>query len=306
MLQPTKVRELALSGLSDPARRHHLSAASGLVKVGGFFYVVADDENHLGAFPADSDAPGSLIRLFPGILPAENKSRKRRKPDLEALAVLPASTEYAHAALLCVPSGSAPNRCTGAVLALGRDGVAHDPVTFDLTALYGRIREEIPALNVEGATMIGDDLVLMQRGNHRGSRNACIRLHLSDVLASLRSAIPLDARTPPTIEYVDLGDVDGVPLCFSDVSALPGVGLVFAAIAEDTDDSYLDGPCVGAAIGIIDPSGHVGHLERVAGAPKIEGIHAELVGQMLKLWLVTDADDEGLPGQLLTAELCIG
>ncbi len=181
-----------------------------------------------------------------------------------------------------------------------------DPLAFDLTALYGRIREEIPALNVEGATTIGDDLVLMQRGNHRGSRNACIRLNLSDVLASLRSTIPLDARMPPTIEYVDLGDVDGVPLCFSDVSAMPGVGLVFAAIAEDTDDNYLDGPCVGAAIGIIDPRGHVAHLERVPGAPKIEGIHAELVGQMLKLWLVTDADDEGLPAQLLTAELCIG
>ena len=43
------------------------------------------------------------------------------------------------------------------------------------------------------------------------------------------------------MKFVDLGDVDGVPLGFSDVTALAGVGVIFTAIAEATADAYLDG-----------------------------------------------------------------
>ena len=145
-------------------------------------------------------------------------------------------------------------------MALDGDGaVAGNAVSIDLTAAYDGLRKEMPTLNIEGATVIDDSLVLMQRGNHHGSRNACIRFSLPDVLENLGSAHSLGALAPTAIEFVDLGDVDGVPLCFSDVAALPGVGLVFAAIAEDTDDNYLDGPCVGAAVGIIDVHRQVTH-----------------------------------------------
>ncbi len=307
MIQLTQLRELTLSAPSDPTRHDYLCAASGLVKVGGFFYVVADDENHLGVFRANTDEPGKLIRLFAGALPDTKRKRKGKKPDLEALVCLPPFARYPTGALLCVASGSTPNRNTGALLALDADGaIVGQPVSIDLTATYDGLTKEIPKLNIEGAAVIDDDLVLMQRGNHQGSRNACIRFSLPDVLDRLGSANSLGALVPTAFEFVDLGEIDGVRLCFSDVATVPGVGLAFTAIAEATHDDYLDGACVGSAVGIIDAHRHVRHVERLSGSPKVEGIHAELVGQMLQLWLVTDADDENTPAQLLAGEICIG
>lgn len=56
MLRLTKLRELTLPMPPQADRPRHLSAASGLVGVGEFLYVVADDENHLGVFSAAGDA----------------------------------------------------------------------------------------------------------------------------------------------------------------------------------------------------------------------------------------------------------
>jgi hypothetical protein len=305
MIQLTQLRELTLLAPSSPGRHPYLSAASGLVKAGEFFYVVADDEYHLGVFPAVGDGPGRLIRLFSGTLPADSVARKKQKPDLEALACLPAFVGYPAGALLCIPSGSTANRHVGALLGLDPSGtVVGEPRAIDLSVVYAELARDIPALNIEGATVLGDELLLMQRGNHRHSRNACIRLPLHDVVRALSRASAIDVA-PSAITAVDLGDIDGVPLCFSDITPLPGVGCIFTAIAEATEDSYRDGPCVGAAIGIIDTDCRVRYLEQLGAAPKVEGIYAELAGQLVQLWLVTDADDADTPARLLTADICI-
>ena len=70
MLSLTKIRDLDLSHSVEAEDASFLSAASGLVRAGSFLYVVADDELHLGIFPATGNAPGHLIRLFEGALPA--------------------------------------------------------------------------------------------------------------------------------------------------------------------------------------------------------------------------------------------
>lgn len=305
MIQLTTMRELTLAAPSSPGRHPFLSAASGLVKVGAFFYVVADDEYHLGVFPVVGDDPGQLIRLFAGTLPTETAARKKSKPDLEALTYLPAFGDFPSGALLCVPSGSTANRHIGALLALDGDGIVIGaPRPIDLSVVYARLVRDLPSLNIEGAAVVGDELLLMQRGNHRHSRNACIRFNLQDVVRALGHSGALDIA-PSAITEIDLGDVDGVPLCFSDVASLPGIGCVFTAIAEDTDDSYVDGPCRGAAVGIMDTEYRVRYLEQLADAPKVEGVHAEIAGQLLQLWLVTDADDADTPARLLTADICI-
>lgn len=74
------------------------------------------------------------------------------------------------------------------------------------------------------------------------------------------------------IEEFDLGDIDGVPLCFTDGAPLQRGGWVFCAAAEDTSDSYADGRCVGSAVGIVDAGGRLVRLEQLAGAFKAEGI----------------------------------
>ncbi len=59
----------------------HLSAASGLVRVGERLYVVADDEVHLGVFDSSAmHAPGALLRLLEGDLPHDKGARKKPSP----------------------------------------------------------------------------------------------------------------------------------------------------------------------------------------------------------------------------------
>ena len=91
---PTLLHPLQLDPAQHPRGLSHLSAASGLVRVRQRLYVVADDELHLGQFddcssPTPNAAPGTLLRLLDGELPAGKKQRKAAKPDLESLALLP-------------------------------------------------------------------------------------------------------------------------------------------------------------------------------------------------------------------------
>jgi len=307
LISLTKIRELDLSVPTSAGRTAHLSAASGLVRAGRFLYVVADDELHLGVFHATEAKAGHLIRLFPGELPAPAKERKARKPDLEALALLPAFAGYPHGALLALGSGSKRNRRMGVLLALDAQGEAGDkPQVCDLSGLFSVPEEIFAALNIEGAIVLGDELCLLQRGNKRTTENAVIRFQLSallDLLGAGRPAAPAKSLIPSAICPVVLGEIEGIPLCFTDAAALPNGEFVFAAIAEDTEDNYNDGPCKGAAIGIADRQGRLRCLHRLERPHKIEGIDARVESDVIRLLLVTDADDAAIPASLYSASL---
>ena len=79
MIALTKIRELNLSAASAAGRPLHLSAASGLVCLHSFIYVVADDELHLGVFARAPSEPGHLIRLFDGELARFQKGPQKAK-----------------------------------------------------------------------------------------------------------------------------------------------------------------------------------------------------------------------------------
>ena len=64
MICPRILRKLDLDTSIGTVGPRHLAAGSGLVAVGGFVYVVADDELHLGCFLRSGDAAGTLVRLF--------------------------------------------------------------------------------------------------------------------------------------------------------------------------------------------------------------------------------------------------
>src|SRR6185436_10311064 len=95
-----EVRKLSLAPGAHPRRLSFLSAASGLVRVREKLYVIADDELHLGVFGVDGAEPLRLVRLLDGDLPASAKKRKARKPDFEALLLLPASDQSPDGSLL--------------------------------------------------------------------------------------------------------------------------------------------------------------------------------------------------------------
>ena len=287
-----------------PGQPAHLSAASGLVRVGSMLYVVADDEVHLGAFPLAGDHPGHLIRMIDGELPAGLAERKEVKPDFEALTRLAPFDQYAYGALLALASGSRKQRRRAALLALDERGVNAGSVrVIDAARMFEELDGELDDLNIEGAAVSGDRLLLMHRGNKSHPDNAVIGFDLCAVLTSLASDDSL-ARFPIlSLRHYDLGAVEGIPLCFTDAAALPDGRLVFSAVAEDTSDNYGDGPCVAAAIGMIGTDGEILALDYFDTVCKVEGVHAERDGHVIRLWLVTDADDATVPAMLLTGEL---
>lgn len=310
-LTPTYLQDLLLDPATHPRGQPHLSAASGLVRAGAWLYLVADDEHHLALLPADAallpQAPQApqvqLHRILPGDLPTEPRERKKRKPDLEALALLPASPAHPHGALLALGSGSKPNRQRGLVIALdasGRpDGGAAQVV--DLSALYAPLRAQLADLNIEGVFVANEALHLLQRGNKGDARNACITYPLAPLLVWL-AGTSAQPPAPLRTTLFDLGTVDGVPLGFTDGAALPGSqgGWIFSAVAENTDDSYADGECVASAIGWVGADGVLQRMVALEGAPKVEGIALDGDGWLL---MATDADDPERASRLLVVAL---
>ncbi len=299
MLQPIHLCNLSVEPGAHPRGQAHLSAARGLVRVAERLYLVADDEHHLGTLAANGADAVRLHRLLAGDLPADKGKRKKKKPDLEALALLPAEPGMAHGALLALGSGSRPNRQQGLLVMLDGGGLAPGgPRACDFAALYRPLREQFPDLNIEGAFVAGKRLRLLQRGNKGDARNACIDYSLLQLRAWMAGSG--EAPLPQAIAEFSLGDFGGVPMGFTDGAALPDGGWLFSAVAEDTGDSYNDGACGASAIGWVDANGSLQRLEQVAGAPKIEGIALAEDGTLLA---VTDSDDPDTPSALLSIPL---
>ena len=122
---------------------------------------------------------------------------------------------------------------------------------------------------------------------------------LLDALSSERTG----AIKPSAINRSISGTIDGIPFCFTDAAALPDGDMVFTAVAEDTDDTYNDGPCAGAAIGIADNNGRLRCLHRLDRPHKVEGVDARVDGDVIRLLLVTDADDADIPAGLFSATI---
>jgi hypothetical protein len=305
MITATELRTLNVSPEGSNTQPSYISAASGLVCVGSHIYVVADDELHLGVFSAGNNEPGHLIRLFAGDLPTIKTDRKRQKPDLEAIVFIPAFEGFSNGALLALGSASRPNRGRGVLLGLDPYGaISGSPEMVEMAPILGALHKAFADLNIEGAAVVGGELLLFQRGNKKHIENAIICYPLLPALNALRG-LDTDALAPSAITRMDLGMIEGVPLCFTDAAALPDGNVVFCAVAEDTGDAYFDGRCVGAAIGIVGKHGQLLSLQQLEQPYKVEGISAHLQNNFLDLLLVTDADDPTILAKLLSASLSL-
>lgn len=314
-LSLSPVRTLTLDHPSREHRRAHLSAASGLVQVDDWIYIVADDENHLGIFNYHTHENGILQRLFPGDLPLALEERKAEKPDLEVLTLVPPSTKYPQGALLGLGSGSKETRTQGIIIPFHHEGKLHaDVEIINLASLYQQLKKEVGKLNIEGAVIIDEDIILFQRGNRKSKVNASIRFPLEHFYQSILSSDSEltehednreheDKKLKTNITHYELGEIEGVPLCFTDATTLPNGEIIFTAAAENTSDAYLDGACLGSAIGIINSNGELHSIHSVDKAVKLEGVQAKIIHNKIHLLLVTDADDETTAAQLYAAEL---
>lgn len=172
---------------------------------------------------------------------------------------------------------------------------------IDLSPLYAPLHARHAQLNIEGAFVAAGRLCLLQRGNQASPVNDLIAHDWLAMQAWLDGAGP--ASEPLSCTRYELGDIDGVPLCFTDGAPLPNGGWVFCAAAEATADSYADGPCRGSAVGVVTADGQLRVVRRLSLPCKAEGIAATVENGVLKLLLVTDPDDRDAPALLLSASL---
>lgn len=243
-----------------------VSAASGLVRHDGALWVVADDLFLLARFPEDLSAPGERILLSDQVLPDDPAERKKHKPDLESLALMPDGS------LLVLGSGSTGDRERG--FRYGPDGTIE---TVVLSGLYAALRGEIDDLNIEGCAHAGEHLWLAQRGNGPKGADALVQCTLDLEL--------VDIHTVPLPEGLNL----------TDLSPLPDGRLAFAAAHEASGSTYHDGEVTAAAIGILDGT-RIDELHLLPHPIKIEGITPDTNGGFL---LVADPDDPAQVAPLL-------
>ena len=302
MLQTRVLRALTLNAADHPHGASCISAASGLVCHGGRAHVIADDELHLATFHNAHD-PGQLYRVLPGRLPTQAKARKRAKPDFESLLAWPASTADTAITLVALGSGSRPQRCQAVALTLGASGAPVRSVQrFDLGGLYRPLMARLGQINIEGAMVVGADLILLHRGSQGGAGNAAARWPLQTLRRALAEG-QIEDVSPASITPYELGQLDGVDLGFTDGAALPGGGWIFSAAAERTGNSFDDGPLAGSVVGVVGADGRLTALHRLDKALKVEGIAARARPGGTDLCLVTDADDASQPASMLLARL---
>ncbi|ATB30360.1 DUF6929 family protein [Melittangium boletus] len=304
MLHLTQRRTLTLREPETPGGPAHVSAASGLVRVGSWLHVVADDSLFLATFPLEGESPGDTWRVLPGQLPLEPRERKARKPDLEALCLLAAMPGAPNGALLAVPSGSALTRHQGALVPLGADGRPDGAArTVDWRPVHEQLARELGPLNIEGAAVSGARLRLLHRGNGDGGTDAVVDLDAGRVLRALEAGAPLGADVVRTVRRWELGKAGAVRLSFTDASPLPDGRIVFTAAAEDTRDAYQDGAVLGSAVGVLAPDGSPLFLDGVDAKVKLEGVDARVERGRIHLLLVADADDPARAAPLFEAVL---
>src|SRR5687767_1485864 len=279
-----------------------MGAASGVVRRGDFAYVIADDELGLGIFQISGTEPGEVKSVLPGSLPADESERKGAKPDLEALTALPPFGETPYGGLFGLGSGSDDEgeRDRGFFWAFAPDGsLEGEPRVIDLSPLYTALRKELGGINIEGAAVLGEELWLFHRGNEGDAGNIVAEIGLSDLAGSLTGDLDIDVEELKELREYDLGEMDGVALCFSDATALSDELVCFTASAEGSED----GDIRGSVVGTISADGDVRRLRTIDRKWKVEGVHAAVDTGVIDFVFVCDQDDEEVASPLLTATM---
>ena len=303
-LELRPMRDLDLEKVSGGPS--HLSAASGVVRRGVFAYVIGDDLLDLGVFDLSGAGPGRLREALSGSLPADEKERKKEKPDLEALTTLPPFGNSPYGGLVGLGSGSKKSRDRGFYWAFDADGsLRGDPQEVDFHPLYEKLRGELGEINIEGASVFDDRLWLFHRANKGDAPNTVVELALEPLFASLGGDLVVDAEELLSVRAYDFGELDGTKLGFSDAAPLFDRLVVFTASAEVDSEGSDDGEIRGSVVGTIDAEGVVHRLRQIDRRWKVEGVHASVDTGVIDFVFVCDQDDPATPSPLLTATMPI-
>ncbi len=285
--RPLLYTDGADAALDRPA---HVRAGSGLVADGdGGLWVVQDDARHLAHVAADG-------RVTAVALPAGDDGRRLHHGPTKPLKADHEAILWLDGHLLLVGSGSTAARERW-LRVTPPDRVEVVPAH----ALYAHLRDVAAfsgaELNLEGAVVFGDHLVLAQRGNGAATPDRPVVDALGWLpLDALRAAL---AGGPwPTLARVSPWSLGGAPdrLTFTDLAVCAGHLWALAA-AEASPDTYQDGPV--SAVALVDLT--AGHTLTIDGLdPAVHGKPEGLaMPQTDRAFVVTDPDDPDRPAWLL-------
>ncbi len=271
--------------------------------VGDFIYVVGDNSPWL--FKLDSNfILVERIALFPELDASHDFIfPKKDKPDLEAMTVY--ESENGPVLLIFGSGTKSPQRDMCIEVTLGELRVRHYSLVDFYTNLRAYTGLTLEELNIEGSEVIGDELLLLNRGI-----NMIIRYSLVEVVGYLRH----NGNCPePTFSRITLPKIQGIEAGFSGASMLPDSDhMMFVASVENTSNWIDDGEVLGSFIGIL-PLNELSHSVAplfVLISNKEE--HRELKVESVAVFatnktgcydvlLVTDSD--GAQSELLTGTL---
>ncbi len=146
--------------------------------------------------------------------------------------------------------------------------------------------------------MLGEELWLFHRGNESEAGNVVAEIGLSDLAGSLTGDLDIDVEELKELREYDLGEMDGVALCFSDATALSDELVCFTASAEGEEDGDIHG----SVVGTISAGGEVRRLRTIDRKWKVEGVHAAVDTGVIDFVFVCDQDDEAVASPLLTRD----
>jgi len=304
-----------------------IPSASGVEMLSGRMYIVGDD----GQFLYVCDRNGKYLTayaIFDGPYQRGEKIPKKVKPDFEATFVYP-SPKKGNDRMVILGSGSKSNgnRDVGYIVKFDHNREISAPCRrIDLSDLYAELRNiviesESDALNIEGAVLTKDYIVLLHRRNG-GSANRVILYERNSFIAWLCDDSGKSSPEPVAVYSVSLPKIEGCEYGLSGATLLGDGNTIFAcASAEVTDDAVNDGAILGS-VGLVmhlpaplqledctpslsdpvsfmmeDGSSFGGKIESVA-------ITGELGPGLYEVIAVTDNDGGG--SQLIFAEMNSG
>ena len=297
-------------------RPAHVRAASSTAWLGARLAIVQDDANFIALVDPQTGAASSITlpagadgkRLFDDL-----RGTKHAKLDLEACFSV---FDLGQWQLVALGSGSEPPRERVVQLVFAADAAEVASMrVIDASAFYAQLHARHDfcgaELNLEGALVRGDTLLLVQRGNGATTSEDVPFNALGELSWPQFQAYLADPSGPvPTLTRVtpfELGERDGVRFTFTDATLTPAGNLLFVASAEASSDSVTDGAVHGTRIGHIAEDG----TTRMAPLQNEDGTESLLKAEGMVLdrtdarraWIVVDMDDPALPALLLEIAL---
>ncbi len=173
---------------------------------------------------------------------------------------------------------------------------------MSFSELYSTLRQSFSDLNIEGSLIFNHRLKLFQRGNGAQSVNAIIDIDLDGFISDVKKGTAIKAQNVTQIKIIDLGELNKVPLGFTDACAC-GDQIWFLAAAENTNSTYHDGAFCGALLGALNQDGDILFRHKLNCAQKPEGLWIEMESQDRFIYFVTDADNPNMSSALYLIRL---